>query len=132
MKVIVQNPPNLYHFPHRLCRLLPLFGPTLAKQAPNALQAALCSPSNRLPARYSSANNGVTALCHRTRRVGAISAAVILALSFESVDSMVRCHVTNRLCQTTLAELPCREVVHAVLDGVDLLDPGYFGLVEGI
>jgi len=50
-----------------------------------------------------------------------IGALVILTTSLGAVDALFRHHIANRLEKPTLAELTTDEIVHAVLDFVDLV-----------
>lgn len=52
------------------------------------------------------------------------------ALSFGSVDAFLRNKVTNRLGESTLAQLSGNQSIYSVLQLINLLVASYFGLVE--
>lgn len=82
---------------------------------------------------FSATNNSVRRAVQRTstRRVLVdVAAIVALALSLGSVDALLGRQVADGLQKTALADLATGEVVHAILEVVDLLDASDFGLVE--
>lgn len=60
---------------------------------------------------------------------GHVAAVIVLALALGAVDALLRGEVRHGLQESPLAELGCGEVVHSVLEGVDLLDARDLGLV---
>lgn len=108
---------------------------TAAKQATDEAASALDALSGL-------AGNGLAALSHTAARLvqrtragnsgGHVAALVILALALGAVDALLGDHIANGLEETALADLAGSEVVHAVLESVDLLDAGDLALVEGI
>ena len=61
---------------------------------------------------------------------GNIAAIRIFSLSLGAVGTLLGGQITNGLQNASLAKLTGRQVVHAILESVDLLDAGDFGLVE--
>lgn len=61
-----------------------------------------------------------------------ILALIIFPLPLSSVDAVLASHITDGLGNATFAELAANCVVDAVLEIVNLLDTGDFGLAEGI
>lgn len=93
-----------------------------AKQSPNNTASSLTA-----------IDDGTSCVIHG-RRAGnvlrCVATLVVLALSLGAVDALLGGHVSDGLEETALADLACGEVVHAVLESIDLLDARYFCLVE--
>jgi hypothetical protein len=69
---------------------------------------------------------------HRTVTVATKRSAtlIVLSTSLGPVDTFLGCHVADGLEEAALADLAADEIVDAVLELVDLIDAGNFGLVE--
>ena len=59
-----------------------------------------------------------------------IPALIILALPLAPIDHLFTRQVADSLEEAAFLELSCYAFIHAVLDGVDALVAGDFGLVE--
>lgn len=57
---------------------------------------------------------------------------IILSPALGPVDTFLADQVSSGLCEASLADLVAHEIVDAVLELVDWLDAGYFGLAESV
>ena len=80
------------------------------------------------------AGHVLAALCGARDGVGGpgrnVAAILVFTLSLSAVGTLLGGNIANGLEEASLADLASHEVVHAILEGVDLLDASDFGLVE--
>ena len=100
------------------------------QHAAGALQAVLRGTSNLLSSLCRTTDDGIAALGKRAGLLRYVATLVVLALALGAVDALLGGHVADGLGEAALPELAGDEVVHAVLESIDLLDAGDLGLVE--
>lgn len=109
---------------------------TSSKQTPNQTPCALDTLGRHI-------GNVLCRVCKSRRRtiVDAlrprhlrrnISTVIVLSLSLGSIDGLLGSHVADGLQKASLPDLAGREVVHAVLEVVDLLDTRDLCLAKSI
>lgn len=96
-------------------------------------------PSSALDAVSGAAHDGLAAVGHGGGGVtgslgpgdgrGHVAAVLVFALALGAVDALLGREVRHGLQEASLADLGGGDVVHAVLEGVDLLDARDLGLV---
>jgi hypothetical protein len=94
------------------------------------LQPTLQPPGDLLTTGGNSSNNSIRTGGHRPGRFGDIASLIVAALALGAGEPLLGRHVADRLGQAALSDLSCDEVVHSVLESVDLAYACYFGFVE--
>lgn len=115
---------NHQSHPWTLFSLLPT-----TKQPPHHPTSTLASIHNTTTHRLPSLSDGVD---NRARRPTHIVALLIFTLTLGAVDAFLGKGVADRCEHAILTNLAGDETVYAILEGVDLLDACYFGLVERV
>lgn len=100
-----------------------------SKQPSNRSSSTLPSIQNTTSDRLPSLSNGVD---DRARRATHVVPLVIFTLALGAVDAFFGKGVAHGCEHTILTDLAGNETVDAILEGIDLLDACYFGLVEGV
>lgn len=103
--------------------------PAATKQPPHHTPSALTGVHHTTPHRRAALGNGVY---DRARRPADITPVLVFTLALGAVDAFLGEGIADGREKTVLADLAGDEAVHAVLEGVDLFDACYFGLVEGV
>ena len=93
--------------------------------ARSSIASALCTTGDSLSGTFRAAHG-------RVRNAAAVGAAVVFAAALCAVNALLAESVADGLQQATFADLAGGEVVDAVLEVVDLVDAGDFGLVEAV
>jgi hypothetical protein len=105
--------------------LLPLLPPKSANISPSALRT-LCNSAAPL---LCILGYRIRHIAERARRRAAFG---VLTVAFGAVDTLFACVIANWLRQSAFANLTRHEIVYAVLEVIDLLVAGDFGLAERI
>lgn len=106
-----------------------------AKQATDEAASALDAVGGLAGNGLAALSDTAARLVQRTRArdgSGHVAALVVLALALGAVDTLLGNHIANGLEETALTDLAGGEVVHAILESVDLLDTGDLALIECI
>jgi len=95
----------------------------------NTLARTLDASRNTTRTALHAVRSALSVSAQRSRTLDRV-AVLVLAAALGAVDAFLREGVADGLCEAAFADLARDEAVYAVLEVVDLVDAGDFGLVE--